>query len=54
MIIYFVRGSVIHGNKALEESTGTLVVQWLRLRDPNARGAGWIPSQGTRFHRPQQ
>ena len=31
-----------------------LVVQWLRLCAPNARGPGSIPDQGTRFHLPQQ
>ena len=31
--------------------TGTsLVVQWLRLRAPNAGGPGSIPGQGTRSH----
>ena len=31
--------------------TGTsLVVQWLRLQAPNARGPSSIPSQGTRSH----
>ena len=34
--------------------TGTsLVVQWLRLRAPNAGGPGSIPGQGTRSHVPQ-
>ena len=28
----------------------SLVVQWLRLRAPNAGGAGLIPGQGTRCH----
>ena len=28
----------------------SLVVLWLRLQVPNARGPGSIPSQGTRFH----
>ena len=31
----------------------SLVVQWLRLRAPNARGPGSIPGQGTRSHMPQ-
>ena len=31
----------------------SLVVQWLRLRAPNAGGLGSIPGQGTRSHRPQ-
>ena len=31
--------------------TGTsLVVQWIRLRTPNAGGLGSIPGQGTRSH----
>ena len=30
-----------------------LVVQWLRLCTPNARGLGSIPIQGTRSHLPQ-
>ena len=30
------------------------VVQWLRLCVPKAGGAGLIPSQGTRSHRPQR
>ena len=30
-----------------------LVVQWLRLCTPNARGLGSIPGQGTRSHMPQ-
>ena len=30
-----------------------MVVQWLRLRAPNAGGQGSIPSQGTRAHMPQ-
>ena len=32
---------------------GSLVVQWLRLRAPNAGGPGSIPGQGTRSHMPQ-
>ena len=28
----------------------SLVVQWLRLRAPNAGGLGSIPGQGTRSH----
>ncbi|TEA40985.1 hypothetical protein DBR06_SOUSAS9010008, partial [Sousa chinensis] len=28
----------------------SLVVQWLRLRTPNAGGPGLIPGQGTRSH----
>ena len=32
----------------------SLVVQWLRLRAPNAGGPGSIPGQGTRSHMPQQ
>ena len=36
-------------------SSGTsVVVQWLRLHAPNARGSGSVPGQGTRFHMPQQ
>ena len=31
----------------------SLVVQWLRLHDPNAGGSSSIPGQGTRFHRLQ-
>ncbi|TEA39679.1 hypothetical protein DBR06_SOUSAS3410146, partial [Sousa chinensis] len=31
----------------------SLVVQWLRLRAPNAGGLGSIPGQGTRSHVPQ-
>ena len=31
----------------------SLVVQWLRLCAPNARGPGLIPGQGTRSHMPQ-
>ncbi|TEA33197.1 hypothetical protein DBR06_SOUSAS8010046, partial [Sousa chinensis] len=31
----------------------SLVVQWLRLCAPNARGPGSIPGQGTRTHMPQ-
>ena len=31
----------------------SLVVQWLRVHGPNARGPGLIPGQGCRFHRPQ-
>ena len=27
----------------------SLMVQWLRLHAPNARGPVWIPGQGTRF-----
>ena len=30
-----------------------MVVQRLRLHPPDAGGLGLIPSQGTRFHRPQ-
>ena len=42
------------GLQNLKEWAGTsLVVQWLRLRTPNARGPGSIPGQGTRFHMPQ-
>ena len=29
-----------------------MVVQWLRFQDPNARGPGLIPGQGTRSHMP--
>ena len=29
------------------------MVQWLRLRSPNAGGLGWIPGQGTRSRMPQ-
>ena len=29
------------------------MVQWLRLRAPNAGGPGLIPGQGTRSHVPQ-
>ena len=37
-----------------EINLGTsLVVQWLRLHAPNARGLGSIPGQGTRSHMPQ-
>ena len=32
----------------------SLVVQWLRLRVPNAGGSGLIPGGGTSSHRPQQ
>ena len=28
----------------------SVVVQWLRLCAPNAKGPGSIPGQGTRFH----
>ena len=35
--------------KEVKEGT-SLVVQWLRLRDPNAGGLGSIPGQGTRSH----
>ena len=28
----------------------SLVVQWLRLHAPNARGLGWIPGQGAITH----
>ena len=31
----------------------SLVVQWLKLRTPNAGGLGSIPGQGTRSHMPQ-
>ena len=31
----------------------SLVVQWLRLCTPKARGLGWIPGQGTRFYMPR-
>ncbi|TEA30377.1 hypothetical protein DBR06_SOUSAS27510017, partial [Sousa chinensis] len=31
----------------------SLVVQWLRLRAPNAGCPGSIPGQGTRSHMPQ-
>ena len=31
----------------------SLVVQWLRLHDPNAGGLGSIPGQETRAHMPQ-
>ena len=34
-----------------KQDLGTsLVVQWLRLRAPNAGGLGSIPGQGTRSH----
>ena len=39
---------------SLKSHPGTsLVVQWLRLRAPNAGGPGSIPGQGTRSHMPQ-
>ena len=28
----------------------SLVIQWLRLQDPNAGGLGSVPGQGTRSH----
>ena len=31
-----------------------MVVQWLRLHAPNARGLGLIPGRGTRAHMLQQ
>ena len=31
----------------------SLLVQWLRLRTPNAGGPGGIPALGTRSHMPQ-
>ena len=31
----------------------SLVVQWLRLNTPSARGLGSVPGQGTRSHMPQ-
>ena len=35
-------------------NSGTsLVIQWLRIRAPNAGGSGSIPGQGTRSHMPQ-
>lgn len=38
-----------------DQFAGTsLVVQWLRLSNPNAGGLGSIPSQGTGFHMPQR
>ena len=33
-----------------QKSRTCLVVQWLRLRAPNAGNPGLIPGQGTRFH----
>ena len=37
-----------------KEIRGTLLVlQWLRLKAPKARGPGSIPGQGTRSHMPQ-
>ena len=36
-----------------QDSGTSLVVQWLRLSIPNARGLGSIPGQGTRSHLPQ-
>ena len=38
--------------KHIVEGT-SLVVQWLRLLAPNARGLNSIPGQGTRSHMPQ-
>ena len=32
------------------QSGTSLVVQWLTLHAPKARGLGFIPAQGTRFH----
>ena len=38
-----------------DQFAGTsLVVQWLRLSNPNAGGLGSIPSQGTGSHMPQR
>ena len=37
-----------------KENVGTsLVVQWVRVRAPDAGGPGSIPGQGTRSHMPQ-
>ena len=36
--------------KRMEILGTSLVVQWVRLRAPNAGGLGLIPGQGTRSH----
>ena len=36
-----------------EADVRTSLVQWLRLRTPNAGGPGSVPGQGTRSHMPQ-
>ena len=40
-------------NQNLQCLGTSLVVQWLRLRTPNAGGLGSIPGQGSRFRKPQ-
>ena len=44
------RHSRSSGHKNNEWMRTSLVVQWLRLQAPSARGPGSIPCQGTRFH----
>ena len=39
--------------KKTDHSGTSLVVQWLRLRAPNAGGPGLVPGQGTEAHRLQ-
>ena len=46
------RVSDLQDEKVLEMGT-SLVVQWLRLHTPNARGPGSIPGQETRSCMPQ-
>ena len=44
----------IYGKEIKNKVLGTsLIVQWLRLRAPNAGSLGLIPGQGTRSHMPQ-
>ena len=50
---HFSKEDICRANKHTpgKDDQGTsLVVQWLRLHDPNAGGLGSIPGQGTRSH----
>ena len=58
LLTCFIRpGAVVLDSTDEENKTGvegtSLVVQWLRLHDPNAGAPGSIPGQGPRSHMPQ-
>ena len=57
-IIFFIEVKFIQlkiNHLEVKKNSGiSLVIQWLRLRIPNARGLGSIPGQGTKIlHAPQ-
>ena len=52
-VITRVRHDLATEQQQIEMSETSLMVQWLRLHTPNARGPGSIPGQGTRSYMQQ-